>query len=391
MISEKLKPLVANNSMVRAMFEEGGRLKAKYGEDKVFDFSIGNPNVPAPPEVKKAITDILDEEDPLMVHGYMSNAGYEDVRRTLASRINESKGTNYTYDNFIMTVGAGSALNVALKTVLNPGDEVLIFAPYFLEYNWYVNNYDGRVVPVDTTDRFRPDIADLEAKVTAKTKAMIINNPNNPTGVVYNHEEVKQIADLLKKKQSEFGAEIYIISDEPYRELVYDGNEVPWVPDYYDNVMVGYSYSKTLSLPGERIGYLMIADTCAGSETVIEAAVCANRIIGCVNAPSLMQRVIGRCADSKVDIDFYDMNRKILYDGLTDCGFEAILPQGAFYLWVKSPVCDEREFCAAAKKYNILMVPGRSFAGPGYVRLAYCVSRETIENSLPEFRKLATE
>ena len=391
MISEKLKPLVANNSTVRAMFEEGGKLKEKYGEENVFDFSIGNPNVPAPEEVKQAILDILEEEDSLFVHGYMNNAGYDDVRQTLAEQINKEKGTSYSGKNLIMTVGAGSSLNVALKTVINRGDEVLIFAPYFLEYNWYVDNYDGKVVPVDTKEDFTPDVDDLRKKISDRTKAVIINNPNNPTGVVYDEDVIKSIAEVMYEAQEKTGKEIYIISDEPYRELVYDGAKVPWIPDFYNNTMVGYSYSKTLSLPGERIGYLLIPDEADDAETLIEAATGANRISGCVNAPSPIQRVIKRCADCKADIDFYDRNRKALYNGLRDCGFECTLPKGAFYLWVRSPVEDEREFCKAAKKYNILMVPGRSFMGPGYVRLAYCVSEKTVRDSIDKFRKLAEE
>ena len=290
-----------------------------------------------------------------------------------------------------MTVGAGSALNVALKTVVNPGEEVLIFAPYFLEYNWYVDNYGGKVVRVDTTSDFRPDIKDLERKITSKSRALIINNPNNPSGVVYTEDEIKAIADVLSRKQKELGRDLFLISDEPYRELVYDGAKVPWVCSYYDNSMIGYSYSKTLSLPGERIGYLLIPDGLDDSDTVIEAATAANRISGCVNAPSLIQKVVARCVECKVDIEYYDRNRRTLYEGLSKLGFSCIRPEGAFYMFVKSPVADEREFCKAAKKYNILMVPGSSFAGPGYVRIAYCVSYETILGSMDGFSKLAKE
>ncbi|MGI6070128.1 MAG: pyridoxal phosphate-dependent aminotransferase [Blautia sp.] len=392
MISEKMKPFVQNNSAIRAMFEEGNKLRAKYGADKVFDFSLGNPNVPAPECVKEAIIDLVTNEDPVALHGYMSNAGFEDVRAAIADSLNRRFGTAFEAKNLIMTVGAASGLNVILKTVLNPGEEVIVFAPYFLEYGAYVRNFDGVLVEVSPdTSTFQPNIEEFESKITPKTRAVIVNTPHNPTGVVYSEETVKKIAAVLEKKQQEYGTVIYLISDEPYRELVYDGAVVPYLTKYYKNTVVGYSYSKSLSLPGERIGYLVIPDEVDGSEEVINAATIANRVIGCVNAPSLIQKVIGRCVDAAVDVEYYDRNRITLYEGLKECGFECIKPQGAFYLFVKSPVADEKEFCAAAKKYNILMVPGSSFACPGYVRLAYCVSYENIVNSLPAFKELAKE
>jgi aspartate aminotransferase len=291
-----------------------------------------------------------------------------------------------------MTVGAASGLNVILKTILNPGEEVIVFAPYFLEYGAYVRNYDGKLVEIspDTTT-FQPNLEEFEQKITANTRAVIVNTPHNPTGVVYSEETIIKLAEILTKKQQEFGSVIYLISDEPYRELAYDGVEVPYLTKYYPNTVVGYSYSKSLSLPGERIGYLVIPDELEDSATVIAAAAIANRVLGSVNAPSLMQKVIQKCVDAECDVAAYDKNRLALYNGLTECGFECIKPQGAFYLFVKSPVPDEKVFCEAGKKYNILMVPGSSFACPGYVRLAYCVSYETIMNSLPEFKKLAEE
>ena len=392
MISERMKPLVMNNSAIRTMFEEGNRLAKIYGRDKVFDFSLGNPNVPAPEAVNQAIMDVITEEDSNMVHGYMSNAGYEDVRDTVAQSLNERFGTSFTAGNILMTVGAASGLNVILKTLLNPGDQVITFAPYFLEYGGYVRNYDGELVVISpNTETFQPNLKEFEEKINEKTKAVIINTPNNPSGVVYSRETLENISDILEKKQKEFGSVIYLISDEPYRELAYDGVEVPYLTKYYDNTIVGYSYSKSLSLPGERIGYLVIPDEADGSEELITAAAIANRTIGCVNAPSLMQKVIAKCVDAEVDVAAYDKNRLALYNGLKECGFECIKPQGAFYLFVKSPVADEKAFCEAGKKYNILMVPGSSFACPGYVRLAYCVSYDTIINSLPEFKKLAEE
>lgn len=392
MIAEKMIPFVQNNSAIRTMFEEGNRLKKQYGADKVYDFSLGNPSVPAPDCVREAIVDLANNEDPVTLHGYMNNAGFEDVRETIAQSLNRRFGTDFSAKNLIMTVGAASGLNVILKTVLNPGEEVIVFAPYFLEYGAYVKNYDGKLVEISPdTETFQPDLEELERKITANTRAVIVNSPHNPTGVIYSEDTIKALAAILEKKQKEYGSVIYLISDEPYRELAYDGAEVPYLTKYYKNTVVGYSYSKSLSLPGERIGYLVIPDDLEDSGTVIAAAGIANRILGSVNAPSLMQKVIARCVDAEVDVAAYDKNRLALYNGLTACGFQCIKPQGAFYLFVKSPVDDEKEFCEAGKKYNILMVPGSSFACPGYVRLAYCVSYETIINSLPEFKKLAAE
>ena len=392
MISEKMKPYVKNNSAIRMMFEEGNRLRAKYGADKVFDFSLGNPSVPAPDSVREAIIELVNTTDPTILHGYMSNAGFEDVRQTIAESLNRRFDTKFSAKNLSMTVGAASGLNVILKTILNPGEEVIVFAPYFLEYGAYVRNYDGVLVEIspDTTT-FQPNLAEFEQKITPKTRAVIVNTPHNPTGVVYSEETIKKLSAILEAKQKEFGTVIYLISDEPYRELAYDGVEVPYLTKYYNNTVVGYSYSKSLSLPGERIGYLVIPDEADGSEELISAATIANRTLGCVNAPSLIQKVVAKCVDAKTDLAAYDKNRQALYNGLKECGFECIKPQGAFYLFVKSPVEDEKAFCEAGKKYNILMVPGSSFACPGYVRLAYCVSYETIVNSLPEFKKLAAE
>lgn len=393
MIAEKMKGMVAGSSAIRAMFEEGTRMAEQFGAENVYDFSLGNPNVPAPASVKKAIMELLEEEDPVVLHGYTnSNSGYADVRETVAASLNRRFGTSFEGKNIIMTVGAAGGLNVILKTLINPGDEVITFAPYFGEYRSYVNNYDGVLVEISPdTDTFQPKLAEFEEKITPKTKAVIVNTPNNPTGVVYSENTIKKMAAVMEAKQKEYGTQIYLISDEPYRELVYDGAEVPYLTKYYDNTIVGYSYSKSLSLPGERIGYLVIPDEVADSQTVLSAANVATRILGFVNAPTLQQKVVAKCIDEETDISFYDRNRETLYNGLKDCGFSCIKPEGAFYLFVKSPVEDEKEFCAAAKKYHILMVPGSSFACPGYVRLAYCVSHETIVNALPKFKELANE
>lgn len=393
MISKKMENMVANSSAIRAMFEEGNRLAKIYGAENVFDFSLGNPNVPAPESVKKAIIELLNEEDPVVLHGYTnSNAGYEDVRQAVAESLNKRFDTAFSSRNITMTVGAAGGLNVILKALLNPGDEVVVFAPYFGEYRSYVNNYDGVLVEVSpNTSDFQPKLDEFEGKITAKTRAVIVNTPNNPTGVVYSEETIKKMAAVMEKKQEEFGTDIYLISDEPYRELAYDGVEVPYLTKYYANTIVGYSYSKSLSLPGERIGYLVIPDEAADSGNLISAANVATRILGFVNAPTLQQKVVKACLDEKTDISFYNRNRETLYNGLKDLGFECIKPEGAFYLFVKSPSADEKEFCAAAKKYNILLVPGSSFGCPGYVRIAYCVAYETIVNSLPKFAQLAEE
>lgn len=365
----------------------------KYGRENVYDFSLGNPSVPAPQEVNRAIKDILDSEDTLLVHGYnQSNSGYADVRETVAGHINGLHGTDFSAENIIMTVGAASGLNVAIKTLIDPGEEILAFAPYFVEYGNYAKNHGAtlRAVPADTVT-FQPNLKEMAEMIGPETRAVIINSPNNPTGVIYSEDTIRKLAAVLEQKQAELGTEIYIISDEPYRELAYDGAKVPYVTKYYRNTVVAYSWSKSLSLPGERIGYLVLPSEMADFENAVQAANIANRVLGYVNAPTLIQRAAARCIDCKVDIDTYDRNRKALYDGLTEAGYECTYPEGAFYMWVKSPIDDETEFCAKAKEHNILVVPGGSFACPGYVRAAYCVSYETIINSLPHFAELMRE
>ena len=391
MISKKMQAMTANSSVIRAMFEEGKKMAAKYGTENVYDFSLGNPNVPAPQAVKQAMIELLDESDPVVLHGYTnSNSGYADVRQTVAESVNERFGTAFTGENIVMTVGAAGGLNVIFKTLLNPGDEVIAFAPYFGEYRSYTNNYDGVLVEISpNTENFQPKLEEFEEKITPKTKIVIVNTPNNPTGVVYSEETIRKMTEIMEAKQKEYGTDIYLVSDEPYRELAYDGVEVPYLTKYYNNTIIGYSYSKSLSLPGERIGYLVIPDEVADSDDVKSAANVATRILGFVNAPTLQQKVVAKCINEKTDLTFYNRNRETLYNGLIDCGFECIKPQGAFYLFVKSPVENEKAFCEEAKKLHILMVPGSSFACPGYVRLAYCVSYETIVNSLPKFQELA--
>lgn len=391
MISEKMKGFVAGSSAIRAMFEEGKRMAAEFGADHVYDFSLGNPNVPAPQAVKDAILDITENEDPVMLHGYMNNSGYEDVRQTIAEHLNKNFHTSFSAKNILMTVGAAGGLNVILKTLLNPGDEVVTISPYFGEYRSYVGNFDGVLVesPADP-ETFYPDFADLKKKITAKTKAMIINSPNNPTGVIYPESVIVELSQLLSEKESECGHPIYLISDEPYREIAFDGENVPWITGYYADSIVGSSFSKSLSLPGERIGYLVLPDSLDGAEDILAAANVANRILGFVNAPSLMQRVVARCIDVRSDVDFYLKNRDDLYLALIEDGYTVVHPDGAFYMWVKSPEEDERAFVDKLKKdEHILVVQGRSFGCKGWVRIAYCVAHETIEGALPGFQRVA--
>ena len=391
MISEKMISLVQGNSIIRAMFEEGNALAEKYGRENVYDFSLGNPNFPAPDAFKRAVCDIVTGEEPMRVHGYMSNAGFPDVRKKVADSLNARFDTSFGADNIIMSVGAAGGLNVVLKTLVNPGDEIIVIAPYFLEYANYINNYDGKLVVVNADKKsFQPDVEALKAAITPKTKAVIINTPNNPTGVVYTEDSLKKVAAALAEKEQEFNSTIYLISDEPYRELCYDGAVVPYVTKYYKNSIICYSWSKSLSLPGERIGYIVVPGETVDSELIINAAGIATRVLGFVNAPSLIQLAVAECLDEQVDVGAYDQNRKRLYKTLTDCGFDCVYPDGAFYMWVKAPG-DDKEFSSAAKKYNILIVPGSSFACPGYVRIAYCVAKETIERSAAAFKKLAEE
>lgn len=364
----------------------------KYGADHVYDFSLGNPATPAPESVNLALKKAVDEMDPLVLHGYMSNSGYEDVRKSMADNLNRRFGTDFSEHNIIMTVGAAGGLNIIFKTLLDPEDEVIVFAPYFGEYRSYAANFDARIVEVEPDfESFQPDLEKFAGKISKRTKIVLVNTPNNPTGVVYSEETIQKMAEILRQKEEEYGTDIYLVSDEPYRELVYDGAEEIFLTKYYHNTIVGYSFSKSLSLPGERIGYVAVPDEVSDGEDIIAGLEVSNRTLGFVNAPSLIQKAVGACVNEKTDIAFYDRNRKLLYEGLTKLGFTCIRPQGAFYLWMKSPDEDEERFVQNGKKYHIIMVKGGAFACPGYVRLAYCVSPEMIQRSLPEFEKLAKE
>lgn len=384
--------LTRSGSAIRAMFEEGGRLAAEFGRENVYDFSLGNPSFPPPDAVRRAIGDVLNGAESSYAHGYMANAGFPAVRDAVARHLNALHGTSFTSGNIIMSAGAAGGLNVVLKTLLNPGDEVIAISPYFVEYGNYVSNYGGKLVVVPANRaNFQPDPAKLAAAVTPATKAVILNSPNNPTGVIYTADTIAALSRALEKRQAELGISVYVLSDEPYRELVYDGSEVPYITKYYRNTIVCYSWSKSLSLPGDRIGYVVIPDEIDDYPLIFDAACIATRILGFVNAPSLTQLAVARCLNEKTDIEAYGENRRLLCDGLKSAGFEYVLPQGAFYMWVTAPNGDDAAFAAAAKKYNILVVPGASFACPGYARIAYCVSRDVIERSLPAFEKLASE
>ena len=388
MIAEKMKPFVQNNSAIRMMFEEGNRLRAKYGADKVYDFSLGNPSVPAPDCVREAIIDLVNNEEPTVLHGYMSNAGFEDVRETIAQSLNRRFGTAFSAHNLIMTVGAASGLNVILKTILNPGEEVIVFAPYFLEYGAYVRNYDGKLVEISpNTETFQPNLKELEEKITANTRAVIVNTPHNPTGVVYSEETIKELAAILEKKQQEFGSVIYLISDEPYRELAYDGVEVPYLTKYYKNTVVGYSYSKSLSLPGERIGYVAVNPACEDAETMINMCGQISRGIGHNCPPSIIQLAVAQVLDKTADLSVYETNMNILYKELTELGFTCVKPGGTFYIFPKALEEDAKVFSQKALKYDLVLVPGDSFGAPGYFRMAYCVDTEKVERSLEALRK----
>ncbi|MDR1533101.1 MAG: pyridoxal phosphate-dependent aminotransferase [Clostridiales bacterium] len=392
MISASMKEMLKGSSVIRAMFEEGRRLNAIYGEENVFDFSLGNPSVPPPAEIEKVINEVLREESPTVLHGYMSNMGYESARSAIASALNNEFGENFTEAGIIMTVGAAGALNTVFKTILDPGDEVIVFAPFFTEYKNYVANYCGRIIislPDPVT--LAPDLKAFETLFTERTKAVIINSPNNPTGVIYDENTIKGICGILYAKQRQYGHEIYLVSDEPYRQLVYSDAKPPFLTKYYDNTFVAYSFSKTLSLPGERIGYLAVPGRMSGFEEIMGGLTVANRILGFVNAPSLFQKVVARCINMCCDISTYRRNRDVLYSELTRLGFECVKPEGAFYMYPKSPDADDARFCGTAKKYNILLVPGSAFGYGGHFRLAYCTSREKVEKSIAAFEKLAED
>ena len=389
MISSKMKAMVSNSSVIRKMFEEGKRLSQIHGEENVFDFSIGNPSVEPPEKIKEIMQKIITEEKPNILHGYMNNSGYEDVRDAIANNLSNKYNFEVKQENIVMTCGAAGGLNIILKTILNPGDEVIVFAPFFGEYINYVKNFDGEVKIISArTEDFQINLEELKSKITSKTKAVIINSPNNPSGVIYSENTIKNLANILMEKQKELNSDIYLVSDEPYRELIYGDVEVPCILKYYNNSFIGYSYSKSLSLPGERIGYIVVNPIMKEVDEVIQGLNIANRILGFVNAPSFFQRVIKESLDLEIDVEIYRQNRDLLYNHLTSIGFKCLKPKGAFYLFPKSPIDDDIKFCEDAKKFNILAVPGTTFGCPGYFRLSYCISYDKIKKSLKSFNKL---
>lgn len=391
MISEKISNSLKGSSMIRAMFEEGERLRKIYGADKVYDFSLGNPDVEPPVSVKEALQSLVNSDEEGL-HRYMNNAGYYDVREKVANYLNREKSAQLTGDNIVMTCGAAAALNVVLKTILNPGEEVIVFSPYFVEYLHYINNYDGTPVIVPTVkDTFEPDIDAFEKSITKNTKAVIINSPNNPTGVIYSEDTLVKMADVLNNKQEEYSTSILLIADEPYDKIVYDDAKVPSVFKIFKNSVIVNSFSKSLALPGERIGFIAANNKIDDVKTLVDGFILCNRILGFVNAPAIFQKVVADCLDAKVDIEGYKKKRDTLYNHLVSIGFECVKPQGAFYLFPKSPIEDDKEFTKSAAKHNILVVPGSGFGCPGYFRLSYCISLKTIENSLPAFESLAKE
>lgn len=391
MFSQKVVNNLKNSSGIRAMFEEGERMRKIHGAKNVFDFTLGNPDMEPPIQVRDAIKKYVCD-DVEGIHKYMNNAGYMDVREKVAASLTKETGVELKADNIVMTCGAAGGLNIVLKSILNPDEEVIVFAPYFVEYSFYIDNHGGKTVVVKpVTDTLEPDVDDLKSKITKNTKAIIINSPNNPTGIIYKEETLIKIAEILKEKQSEFGTEIYVISDEPYNKLVYDGVKLPSLLKIFDNAIQGCSFSKSLSLPGERIGFIAASPRIKEIDLLMDALIFSNRVLGYVNAPSLFQKVIADSLDVTIDVEEYKKRRDLLYNHLISLGFECIKPQGAFYLFPKSLIEDDAEFAKMALKYNLLIVPGKGFGCPGYFRIAYCTSLETIENSLPAFKALAKE
>ena len=391
MINREMYALGAKRSAIRELAEYGWNRSAEIGAENVFDFSIGNPSVPAPECVRECMEDIIKNTDPVTLHGYTSAPGDIGCRNAVADELNNRFGSSFTGENLYLTCGASSSLNIALKALACEGDEFIINAPFFPEYKVFIENQGGKavIIPPDT-DTFSLNLPELEKAVNEHTKAVIINSPNNPTGVVYSKDALKALAELLERKQEEYSHPIYIISDEPYREVVYE-KEVPFIPHIYDNTVICYSYSKSLSLPGERIGYVLVPDAATDSKELISAVAGAGRALGYVCAPALFQRVIAKLSGKTADISVYQRNRDILYSALTEMGFDCVRPDGAFYLFMKCPDGDATSFCEKAKKYELLLVPGDGFGCPSYVRISYCVQTEKLLRSLKAFEALAKE
>ncbi|MBR3641143.1 MAG: pyridoxal phosphate-dependent aminotransferase [Oscillibacter sp.] len=392
MLNQNMLSLGTTRSCIRELFEYGLKQAAIVGKENVYDYSIGNPSIPAPREVNESITEIVRDVDSLAVHGYTPAAGGMDARKAVAEELSERCRTAVRPENIFFTCGAAPALISVVRALSVEGAEILAVAPYFPEYRPFVEYNGAKFVPVPAdTETFQLPIRELEKRVTAHTHGVIVNSPNNPSGVVYTRASLEALAAVLTEKSREVGHPIYIIADEPYRELVYDGAEVPFVPDIYPNTVVCYSYSKSLSLPGERIGYVCVPDCAEDSAALFAAVAGAARILGHVCAPSLQQRVVAQCARVRPDLAAYDRNRTTLYDSLTSYGYECVKPNGAFYMFVKAPGGSAKAFSDRAKRENLLIVPGDDFGCPEYFRISTCVSHDMILRSLPVFRKLIAE
>lgn len=385
-VSEKMKAFAEKSSWIRKMFEEGAKLKAQYGADNVYDFSLGNPDLPPPPQFDEAIMDIARDNRP-GVHAYMPNGGYPWVREAVAKRMSEEQGVKVELGDMLMTCGAAGALNVVLKALLNPGEEVILLAPYFVEYNFYVDNHGGISRVINTDDQFSLDLEAIEAGINEKTKAIIVNSPNNPTGQVYSREELGALGKLLEEAGKKFGNTIYIIADEPYRKIIFQGYEVPSIFEASRNSLVLSSYSKDLSLPGERIGYLAVHPDMDDKQSLLDAMTLANRILGFVNAPAMMQRVVAELQTVSVDNSIYESRRDLFCNILDKAGFSFLPPKGALYVFPKTPIEDDVAFCASLQEEKILAVPGRGFGAPGYIRLAFCTDEKVIRGSAEGFTK----
>jgi aspartate aminotransferase len=390
-IATKIEKFIEGASWIRKMFEEGERLRKIHGPENVFDFTLGNPDVEPPAEFTRELLELASNPK-LGMHRYMSNAGYAETREAVAEVLRDASGIEVNGGHVVMTCGASGAINVALKTILNPGEEVIILAPFFVEYKFYIDNHGG-VPRTVWTDRetFQLDIPAIEGAITENTRAIILNTPNNPTGAVYPASDLEKLGNMLQRKERELERQIYVISDEPYARITYDGVAAPNIFPYVDNAVVVTSHSKDLALPGERIGYLAANPRMTHVELFMEGAIFANRTLGFVNAPALMQRLVAKLQRTSVDVELYKEKRDILYHYLTEMGFKLARPEGAFYLFPKSPVEDDIEFVRMAQRHNILLVPGTGFGAPGYFRIAYCVDKGMIERSLPAWQRLAKE
>lgn len=390
MLNERMVALGTQRSVIRELFEFGKIRAAEVGADNVFDFSIGNPSVPAPELVNETAIKLLQEMDPVLLHGYTSAQGDAAVRKQIADNLNSRFATSFRPENFYMTVGAAASLCCCLNGLCNPGDEVIVFAPFFPEYRVFIEGAGAKMtmIPADI-EAFQIDFAAFEAAITEKTKAVIVNSPNNPSGTLYSEETVKRLASILEDASMKYGQPIFLLADEPYREIVFKGQSVPFLPKYYDNTLVCYSWSKSLSLPGERMGYVLVPDTVSDSELVYAAVAGAGRSLGYVNAPSLFQRVCAACVDVTADVAVYEENKNLMVPALRDMGYHVVEPQGTFYMFPRTLIEDDLAFCEKAKDFNLLIVPGTGFGCPGHTRISYCVPTERAKRSLDAFEALA--